>query len=402
MKTKEFLKLKIKNNNGITLIALVITIIVLLILVGVSIAMLTGQNGILTQAQNAKTTNENKSAEEKVKLSIMAARSQSETGALDADKLIAEITNNYGGTASKTNDGFPVNATVDGKTFIVNGDGNVGVPQDRTGLKVGDYINYKPDTEEGKTYSLLGAQSGYSSNQTIAKETLNWRILKIKDDGSIDIISDLTSNRAYFQGALGYNNGVYLLNDICKELYSNTTKGVTARSVNLKDMEDWLTDAGKTARDEYTNSTKIKYGETKTYKDNYSYTPDAYNLAENENSNHYTSPTTETYTKLGTLNAKQTYYNIHINETNYGEGAKVLNNSNNYWVAARLIYCDLDNANFGLRCANDDINGIALSRSYIGYDIGSFHIRAVVSLGSNVKINANTGDSPENAHTIEW
>ena len=39
-----------KNVHGITLIALVITIIVLLILAGVSIAMLTGQNGILTQA----------------------------------------------------------------------------------------------------------------------------------------------------------------------------------------------------------------------------------------------------------------------------------------------------------------------------------------------------------------
>ena len=49
------LREKIKNkNNGITLIALVITIIVLLILAAVSIATLTGQNGILTQAQNAK------------------------------------------------------------------------------------------------------------------------------------------------------------------------------------------------------------------------------------------------------------------------------------------------------------------------------------------------------------
>ena len=35
----------LKNNKGITLIALVITIIVLLILAGVSIAMLTGNNG---------------------------------------------------------------------------------------------------------------------------------------------------------------------------------------------------------------------------------------------------------------------------------------------------------------------------------------------------------------------
>lgn len=43
----------IKNNKGITLIALVITIIVLLILAGVSIAMLTGKNGILNQASRA-------------------------------------------------------------------------------------------------------------------------------------------------------------------------------------------------------------------------------------------------------------------------------------------------------------------------------------------------------------
>ena len=38
---------KTKRQSGITLIALVVTIIVLLILAGVSIAMLTGQNGIL-------------------------------------------------------------------------------------------------------------------------------------------------------------------------------------------------------------------------------------------------------------------------------------------------------------------------------------------------------------------
>ena len=43
-----------KSSKGITLIALVITIIVLLILAAVSIATLTGENGILTRAQDAK------------------------------------------------------------------------------------------------------------------------------------------------------------------------------------------------------------------------------------------------------------------------------------------------------------------------------------------------------------
>ena len=43
----------LKKNGGITLIALVITIIVLLILAGVSIAMLSGDNGLLTRSTDA-------------------------------------------------------------------------------------------------------------------------------------------------------------------------------------------------------------------------------------------------------------------------------------------------------------------------------------------------------------
>ena len=62
------IKEKIKANKGITLIALVITIIVLLILAGVSIAMLTGENGILTQAQNAKNRTAEAEAEERADL----------------------------------------------------------------------------------------------------------------------------------------------------------------------------------------------------------------------------------------------------------------------------------------------------------------------------------------------
>ena len=52
------MKKVLKEKSGITLIALVITIIVLLILAGVSIAMLTGDNGILAQAKEAKEVTE--------------------------------------------------------------------------------------------------------------------------------------------------------------------------------------------------------------------------------------------------------------------------------------------------------------------------------------------------------
>ena len=63
-------KTKQKTNKGITLIALVITIIILLILAAVSIATLTGDNGILTKANNAKTTNDKAQAEEEMKLVV--------------------------------------------------------------------------------------------------------------------------------------------------------------------------------------------------------------------------------------------------------------------------------------------------------------------------------------------
>ena len=55
-----------KKNSGITLIALVITIIVLLILAGVTIATLTGDNGILTKAQEASDKTKQANAEEQV------------------------------------------------------------------------------------------------------------------------------------------------------------------------------------------------------------------------------------------------------------------------------------------------------------------------------------------------
>ena len=65
------MKEKTRKIEGITLIALVITIIVLLILAGVSIAMLTGQNGILTQAQNAKEETEIASEREAIQLTMI-------------------------------------------------------------------------------------------------------------------------------------------------------------------------------------------------------------------------------------------------------------------------------------------------------------------------------------------
>ena len=64
------MKSNLKQKQGITLIELVITIIVLLILAGVSIATLTGENGILTQVQNAKEETEIATEKEAIALTV--------------------------------------------------------------------------------------------------------------------------------------------------------------------------------------------------------------------------------------------------------------------------------------------------------------------------------------------
>jgi len=60
-----------KGQRGITLIALVITIIVLLILAGVAISMLSGENGILKQAVEAKEKTEESQKDEETNLNDM-------------------------------------------------------------------------------------------------------------------------------------------------------------------------------------------------------------------------------------------------------------------------------------------------------------------------------------------
>ncbi len=62
-----------KGNGGITLIALVVTIIVLLILAGISIGMLSGQNGILVKSRDAKYNTIEATIKEKVRLAAYSA-----------------------------------------------------------------------------------------------------------------------------------------------------------------------------------------------------------------------------------------------------------------------------------------------------------------------------------------
>ncbi len=140
------LKQGVEENKGITLIALVITIIVLLILAGVSIAMLTGENGILNQAQEAKNKTAYKSAEEKVKLAIMGARA--DDGQMTVEELKREV--EYQG-GSVTGDTFSVEIQMDGYTFTVDDKGEF-IQKDTLGIVTGQ------ETQNTIVYDKLGNQ----------------------------------------------------------------------------------------------------------------------------------------------------------------------------------------------------------------------------------------------------
>lgn len=278
-------------------------------------------------------------------------------------------------------------------------------------IKIGDSVNYTYDP--AGSYSLSSTYSGYSSNQTIAQTTgLTWKVLNVdKENDTVDIIStNPTSSTVNFYNILGYNNGPYLMNEICKAQYSNKTLGVNARSINLLDMEKHLTADGIKARNAYTSN--VKYGTTKTYPSNTKY-PSLYANQKGAGPNvssitpsditkgndpyeeskpiATTEPTTDNTSGTGNpLTVTQTYYNISINDTNYGTASTVLANSTYFWVAARYVYTLSDIASFGLRFAYTNTNGYLMFNSDGGTGGYNYALRPVVSLPSSLLTGEQT------------
>lgn len=125
-----------KRNTGITLIALIITIIVLLILAGVTIATLTGDNGILRRATDASEQTKLAEEKEKVKLSALGALTKNNGGEIMQDNLDEELgkyfeTGKYTvepGTNEDGTEGYIVTITENdekGRSYFVDKNGNV-------------------------------------------------------------------------------------------------------------------------------------------------------------------------------------------------------------------------------------------------------------------------------------
>lgn len=153
-----------QTNSGITLIALVITIIVLLILVGVTIAMLTGDNGILTRASQASEENTHATVYESLSLEVTNYYTEKNLGKT-TDNLI-----DYLKSKNIIDDDMVINVNNLVKQKLLLGNGN---------LTDGDYYRLEEVVETGKQSNELTkvASTGDIRVATTSDNTKQYKIV---------------------------------------------------------------------------------------------------------------------------------------------------------------------------------------------------------------------------------
>ncbi len=162
---------KFKKNLGITLIALVVTIVVLLILAGISISMLTGQNGILNRATEAKEKTEKAQIDESDKMVQMEAMVKSAGKSIPnpssyGENPNAQATADGAGKYFALPDGAKyITGTVDtGVVVEIKGSEFVWVPVDDVVLDTNRISDLPTSSENGissgKTYTPMAVKVG--------------------------------------------------------------------------------------------------------------------------------------------------------------------------------------------------------------------------------------------------
>ncbi len=147
-----------KNNKGITLIALVITIIVLLILAGVSIAMLTGDNGILTKA--TESGSETKLAEVMERVNM---------------ELNAQLTNAMAGEAFNTEGDIKANLSDVPEGYTIT------VSSESTSYSTDNEVTITVGKETNANVTLPGQAVG-----KVSYETGKWKVTPVTKDAQAD------------------------------------------------------------------------------------------------------------------------------------------------------------------------------------------------------------------------
>ena len=179
-----------KGSKGITLIALVITIIVLLILAAVSIATLTGENGILSKANTAKTETEKAGAKEKVQMAVMS--SFDDSGKLDYTQLKTNLDNVEGidkSTVPSPNiTKLPITVTVDDYDVKIDENGRVTVKgEDTEGNPTPNPPTALTVEEAKNTGTVLAENNPTTITDTYGNEVKVLEGFKIAEDSATDV-----------------------------------------------------------------------------------------------------------------------------------------------------------------------------------------------------------------------
>ena len=193
---------KLKNTKGITLIALVITIIVLLILAGVTIAMLTGDNGLLTKAQSSKDKNDEASVEEKIKLAVMYSRMNTNGDSeINLVELEDELKRNFNNDVSIDKKGadnnLPWYVSNNGYMFEIKEDGTVGKARGIALSKTQIKVLKEAETQEitaTLTPGISGTITWLSDNTDVAEvnpTTGNTTTITFKNYGTAKITASI-------------------------------------------------------------------------------------------------------------------------------------------------------------------------------------------------------------------
>ena len=179
------MKQKITERKGITLIALVITIIVLLILAGVTIAMLTGDNGILTQANNAKTANTQGGEKEQIQLAWQAVLAEkiknNEERTINVDELKGQLEYDEAKVEEVVSEGENLKVTFEsGNVYTVTQDGKVTLDGEEEPT---------PPTGGGSAGEIEGTKYGKPVTNYEVNGVTGWEIF-YSDDKNIYLIAD--------------------------------------------------------------------------------------------------------------------------------------------------------------------------------------------------------------------
>ena len=206
-------KIEYKRNKGITLIALVVTIIVLLILAGISINALTGQNGLLNRAAEAKEKSENSQKEEQIKLAVMS--SIGTDGLIDFNQLKTEIESKGGRVTGTT---FPVTVTTGNSTYQIDQYGNI------TEASTVPQISYTVTNIDGSEITSSNLPESAKLNVTITNiSELTVTSLKIKNSSETEIAGATVDTSKGTISAQITENGKYIV-----EIVATDKKGKSA------------------------------------------------------------------------------------------------------------------------------------------------------------------------------